>query len=127
MVSDNCVLDSIEVWFLFIISSFLFFWIVFRVIVSCYLLSHLFNNWSTLFVFFFLFPMEVWIVDGNDLKCGSLSTMRRRRDCWSLGLIQVPTWYLFWLHRDLLYGGLELHYMLKYNGLSTYFNIYKHI
>ena len=47
-------------------------------------------------------PMKVWIIDGKDLKCGSLSTMRRLRDCWSLGFIQVPTWYLFWFYRDLL-------------------------
>ena len=47
-------------------------------------------------------PIEAWMIDGNDWKCGSLFTMRRLRDCLSLGLLQVPTWYLFWFHRDSL-------------------------
>ena len=47
-------------------------------------------------------PMEVWMIGGNDWKYGNLFTMRRLRDCCSLGLLQVPTCYLFWFDRDLL-------------------------
>ena len=47
-------------------------------------------------------PMEVWMIDGNNLKRGNLSTIRRLRDCWSLNLIQVPTWDIFWFHSDFL-------------------------
>ena len=106
IVSDDCELDSMEVWFWFVSSSFLFCWIIFCVIVLlCFLLSHLFKNWSTLFFFFLIFlslviddiddPMKVWIMDGNDLKCGSVSTMRRLRDRWILGMIQVQIYIYF--------------------------------